>query len=85
MIILYEKGCEGCKGNRYIFSMKAFCNNKKIEFENRNILLSPIWEKEAETVSDLEVPFFYSVETGKSIKASMITDKDMKNLIAKDI
>lgn len=76
MIILFQRTCEGCAGNRAIAKMKQVCATYGKELDVRTTLLWEGWAKDAEKLEEklgVKQPFFYNTETGKALESSTFT------------
>lgn len=86
MIIFYTKTCDGCTGNAALRNMKAYCNQKGVEFEERRTILWHIYEEEADSIMDanvdedgkrkIELPFFYGTTSGEMLSGNSFTPTD---------
>lgn len=88
MIILYQKTCEGCSGNLSVMTIKAYCKNEGVEFEERLTPLWTGWKEEAKTIEDtlgIKQPFFYSTNSRTAVTATSFTDSDsLKSIVKAD-
>ena len=77
MIIFYSKTCEGCTGNQALLKMREHCRRQEVEFQEHRTVLWERYEKEANEIMEmnkgLELPFFYSTNTGEVLKGYSLT------------
>lgn len=89
MIIFYSKTCESCTGNHALAKMKEHCKKQGVDFQEHRTILWERYEQEAEEImklnKGLELPFFYSTNTGLTLKGYSLTPLDtLQKLIEED-
>lgn len=89
MIVFYSKSCEGCSGNNALTKMQEHCEKQGVDFEVRRTILWDRFEAEADKIMELnkglELPFFYSTNTGVTLAGASFTPLDtLQTLIKKD-
>lgn len=89
MIVFYSKSCEGCAGNHALAKMKEHCKKQDVVFQERRTVLWERYEEEANKIMELneglELPFFYSTNTGEILSGYSLTPLDtLQKLINAD-
>ena len=89
MVIFYSKSCEGCAGNHALAKMKEHCKKQDVVFQERRTVLWERYEEEANKIMELneglELPFFYSTNTGEVLVGYSLTPLDtLQKLINAD-
>lgn len=88
MIVFYSKSCEGCAGNQALSKMKAYCEKRGVEFQERRTVLWELYEKEANELMEtynIKMPFFYSTNSGEVLVGNTLTPlEEIQELVKKD-
>lgn len=89
MIIFYSKSCEGCVGNQALAKMKEHCKKQGVDFQEHRTILWERYEEEANKIMELnpglELPFFYSTNSGEVLEGFSLTPLDtLQKLIDED-
>lgn len=89
MIIFYSKSCESCTGNHALAKMKEHCKKEGVDFREQRTILWERYEQEANEIMELneglELPFFYSTNSGEVLKGYSQTPLEtLEKLIKKD-
>lgn len=89
MIIFYSKSCEGCAGNHALAKMKEHCKKQEVGFQEHRTILWERYEEEADKIMELnpglELPFFYSTNSGGVLEGYSLTPLDtLQKLIKED-
>lgn len=76
MIVFYSVDCQGCKGNQSLMRMKAVCNSKKVDFQERRTIFWQQYEREANAIMDVanvKLPFFYGTNSHTVLEGDSFT------------
>lgn len=77
MVIFYSKSCEGCAGNQALAKMKEHCKKQEVVFQEHRTILWERYEEEANKIMELneglELPFFYSTNSGEILPGYSLT------------
>ena len=89
MIVFYSKSCESCAGNHALAKMKNHCKKQGVKFEEHRTVLWVRYEEEANKIMELnpglELPFFYSTNSGEVLKGYSLTPLDtLQKLVEED-